>query len=459
MAGIGFVLRKLTRRQDVGGMVRAYMHAIFASSGPWILTILTVWAFYYVGSFWRLTEYVEEFRTIILYNFSFSLALTAPLTMLSTRILADDFYKMEVVRVSNLLIGVLTVQLIISFGVAALFYGLVTTMTVGMKLLAVVNFILISGIWLAMVFISALKYYSTITFSFVVGMILALILAYVFGGVIGNEGMLLGFSCGLAIILSSFIAIILVEYPPHEGRLFFFFGIFKKYWQVALMGTCYNVGIWIDKWIMWFAPERRHLSINLINYPEYDMSMFIAYLTIIPAMALFLIQQETSFFEQYVTYYRGILQHDPYHRIERNFKAMLGNLLLSGRTLMLLQGGICVFTVLLAPVIMDFLGLNLVQIGIFRFGVLGATFQILTLFLIIVLSYFDDRKDALAIGVTFLATNAVFTLICLNMGFAFYGYGYFMSTLVTFLLACVLTERYTRNLNYHTFVTQNLVNQ
>jgi len=456
MAGIGFVLRRLTKRGDLGGTVEAYMHAVFASSGPWILTIMTVWIFYFVGSYWRLAEYVEEFRVIILYNFSFSLALTAPLTMLTTRVLADDFYHMRVTRVSNMLIGALTIQLVGSFIVAALFYGLVTEMSLMMKLLAIINFVLISGIWLSMVFISSIKYYSTITTSFVIGMTLAVFLAYFFSGFMGAIGLLFGFSCGLGVILSSFIGVILAEYPPQEGKIFFFVKYFKKYWRVVLMGSCYNVGIWVDKWIMWFSPERRELPNHLIIYPEYDMSLFIAYLTIIPALALFLVRQETSFFEVYVSYYRGILQHNPFHKIHKNFNDIIENLMKNGRSVLILQGGICVFCVLLAPTIMTVLGLNLVQIGIFRFGVMGATFQILSLFWIIILSYFDHRTGALSIAITFLVSNVVFTLITLQLGFAYYGYGYFCSTVLTFIVASVVAERYIRNLTYHTFVTRNI---
>jgi len=456
MAGIGFVLRKLTKRGDIGGAVEAYAHAIFASSGPWILTILTVWLFYYVGSYWRLAEYVEEFRVIILYNFSFSLALTAPLTMLTTRVLADDFYHMQVTRVSNMLIGALTIQLLASFAVGVLFYFFVTDMSVMMKFLAVINFLLISGIWLSMVFISSIKYYSTITSSFIIGMALAVFLAYFLSGYMGPVGMLLGFNCGLAIILCSFLGVIFAEYPPQEGNIFFFFQYMEKYWKVVLMGTCYNVGIWIDKWIMWFAPERRLLPNNMVIYPEYDMSLFIAYLTIIPALALFLVNQETSFFEVYVAYYRGIVEHNPFHKIQKNFKEMMKVMMTCGRSLLILQGGICIFCVLLASTIMNILGLNLVQIGIFRFGILGATFQILSLFWLITLSYFDHRSGVLQIGIFFLVSNALFTWLTLQLGFAFYGYGYFLSTLLTFVVASVIAERYIRNLTYHTFITRNI---
>ncbi|NGX57690.1 MAG: hypothetical protein K940chlam3_00584 [Chlamydiae bacterium] len=456
MAGIGFVLRKLTRKGNIGGFVEAYFHAIFASSGPWILTILTVWAFFIVGDYWRLSEYVEEFRVVILYNFSSSLVLTAPVIMLTTRYLADDFFKMDITKVSSLLIGTLSTQLIVSFPIAFCFYFFYADMTLEMSLLAIINFLLISGIWLTMIFISSIKYYSAITFSFVTGMGLGVLLAYLFSGLFGPPGMLFGFNCGLAFILSSFLAVILAEYTHNVKNIFDFNHFWKKHWIVALSGTCYNLGIWIDKWIMWFSPERRVLPNNLIIYPEYDMAMFVAYLTIIPAMGLFLIHQETSFFEVYVRYYRGIMQHDPLNKIQRSHKDIIDNLMMNGRGVLILQATICVFTLFLAPEIMNILGMNLVQISVFRFGVLGVTFQIISLFLMITLSYFDDKRDVLIIAATFLISNTLFTLLSLNLGFAYYGYGYFMSTVLTFIVAAVLSERYISKLTYHTFVTRNL---
>ena len=42
MAGIGFELRKLMRRDSFWGLLRAYGYAGLISSGPWVLSILGV---------------------------------------------------------------------------------------------------------------------------------------------------------------------------------------------------------------------------------------------------------------------------------------------------------------------------------------------------------------------------------------------------------------------------------
>ncbi|TAN73700.1 MAG: hypothetical protein EPN14_09695, partial [Gallionella sp.] len=40
MAGIGFELRKLLKKQSYSGLLQAYVYAGIISSGPWILSII-----------------------------------------------------------------------------------------------------------------------------------------------------------------------------------------------------------------------------------------------------------------------------------------------------------------------------------------------------------------------------------------------------------------------------------
>ncbi len=42
MAGIGFVLQKLTSRGDLLGLAQGYAHASISSSGGWLFTIVTL---------------------------------------------------------------------------------------------------------------------------------------------------------------------------------------------------------------------------------------------------------------------------------------------------------------------------------------------------------------------------------------------------------------------------------
>lgn len=455
MAGIGFVLRKLMQKRDLTGVFGAYFHASLVSSGPWLFTVIALGSFFFIFKNWPILEDIENFRIIILYNFSFSLVIASPISILATRYLADSLYKKDVSETAGMLIGAMTILFLIGIPVASLFYLGYAKFSWSLSFMAIFNFQIIMGIWLLSVFISAVRYYKAVTFSFIFGLAIAIIAASYLGVILGSFGMLLGFTIGLMFILASLIALVFTEYPKECRNLFKFLSYTSSYWDLALGGLAYNIAIWVDKWIMWFAPEAEVLPNRLLMYPTYDAPMFAAYLTIVPGMAMFVITQETAFYEVYVRYYRSIQEHGSLKKILTEYEALKDCVFYRGRNLLLLQCFICILTLLLAPQIFQWTGMNLMQLGIFRFGVLGSTFQILTVFLAILLSYFDYRKGALWIQLVFLSTNTIFTIISMKLGFAFYGYGYFLSTLVSFLFAAILAERYLQKLPYHTFVTTN----
>ena len=78
-------------------------------------------------------------------------------------------------------------------------------------------------------------------------------------------------------------------------------------------------GMWVDKWLMWFAPERVVASAAwLVSYPDYDSAFFLASLTIVPSMAVFVVNVETRFFDRYHQFYREIGAHATLARIRDN---------------------------------------------------------------------------------------------------------------------------------------------
>src|SRR5438045_3852614 len=111
MAGIGFVLRKLTRKDDLLGVASAYFHAAMAAAGPWLFTVVAIWSVYFTAHLYDFAPYVEEFRIIVIYNFCFSLVFTGPVYMVVTRYLANCIHNKDVPHVSGALLGALALSL------------------------------------------------------------------------------------------------------------------------------------------------------------------------------------------------------------------------------------------------------------------------------------------------------------------------------------------------------------
>lgn len=455
MAGIGFALRKLTYRNDLLGILQSYSHSTLISSGPWLFTILSVGSINLFGVYQTDQAELQSFRIVLIYNFAFSLVLSGPVLLVATRFLADLIYTKRVERAPGLLISALGIMLLSQSFIVMPFYFFFVDLTPVMTISAIINYFLVTAIWLVNVFLTALRDYKAITFSFLIGMLsgamCALALAEPFGGV----GILNGFNTGLMVIFFALIARIFAEYPYPIRHPFAFLSYFKKYWDLALSGLIYNIAIWIDKWIMWAAPEREVLDSNFVSYPVYDGAMFLAYLTIIPAMAVFIVNIETKFFEYYQRFYRDIENHANLERIHENHQNIVRTLLQSGRNVLVLQACIALTAILVAGRFFDTFNIPPLQLGIFRYGVLGSMFHVMLMFVGIVLAYFDLRRVMLRIQVLFMVTNAVFTWITMEMGFAYYGYGYFLASMVTFLVGYVTCAWYVGRLPYITFVANN----
>ncbi len=452
MAGIGFVLERLMKRDDLIGVSKGIGYAAVISSGPWLLTVLSLGMVSVGSGFGAGVLEGDIFRSIVIYNFSGSLVLSGPIAMITTRFLADRIYTAEVEPVPATLLCGLGCVGVLSIFAGIVFYFLIAELPLMTATLAVANFISVSFLWYVMVFLTALKDYLAISRAFVLGLIVSTIASIALAQVAATDGMLAGYTLGLTIIVFIVIAKILAEYPyrfadPLAARPYFL-----RYWELALGGAVFSAAIWIDKWIMWFAPASKTVGGALTTYTAYDGAMFLAYLTVIPALSLFLVSAETSFFRVYQKFYRAISRHATYTEIKERRQDIATTLTTASRNLLVLQGAVSVLAIVLAPRIIALTGSSYEQIGIFRLGVLGAFFHAVVLFQSTLLAYFDLRRINLILQIVFLLLNGTLTFICLQLGPNYYGFGYFAAGVLSSILGYLALLYAVTNLPYLTFV-------
>lgn len=457
MAGIGFTLKRLASKDNLIGIARAYGHATMASSGPWLFAVLALGGITLFYSEYFAANELIRFRIVVVYNFGFSLMLSAPIYMVITRYLADSIHNKNVTHTPTVMLNSIAklYAILLPFGI--IYYGFYTNHELSMRLSAIANLFLVSPVWLLGVYCTSLKDYKFVTRAFGIGMLLSFLFGQLLKADFGDVGMLNGFNIGLAFIVFALAAKILAEYPYQMVERTHIGVYFRRYYELALAGFFYNAAIWVDKWLMWmYAPESIEAdNTRMFYYPDYDSGMFLAYLTIIPAMAIFIFSIETNFFLRYQRFYYDILEHKPLSKIRENHKKIIDTILNSSRNFFVIQGTITLICILCAAQFFEWLNVNYLQIGIFRIGTLGAFFHVLLLFELIILSYFDCRKTAMFIQLFYLAANAAFTMGTIEMGFPYYGYGYFVSSLLTFVVTSVFMFAHIRNLPYHAFITKN----
>lgn len=460
MAGIGFELNKLARRDDLMGIATAFLHSAFATSGPWLLTVIAlalITLFQGSASVDAANNLdIMNFRGIIVYNFSFSLVISAPVFLVMTRFLADHIHVKDVTSVPAAMFESLFIAYLLQLPVALFFYAYYIELPTEMLLAGFANMYLVISVWLLSVFLTALKDYVAVSWAFLIGLAVGIICSYFLGERYGALGMLIGFNIGMMLTIFWLVARILSEYPYMVGCEMALKPYFKRYWELALAGLFYNAAIWIDKWIMWFAPESTILPSNLRFYPDYDNAMFLAYLCLVPSFALFVFNVETQFFHHYRRFYRSILEHVSLRQVRKLNKAIHDSIMEGSRNLILIQGAACLIAIVLAPQIFDLINNAYLQLGIFRIGTLGVFFHGLMLFGTIILQYFDCRREIMWIYLYFFLSNALFTLIImLFYGFEFYGVGYFLSAVTSFAISVIVLMRHIQHLPYHAFITNN----
>ncbi|WP_432736730.1 exopolysaccharide Pel transporter PelG [Maridesulfovibrio sp. FT414] len=455
MAGIGFELRRMLRKDSYLAEMSAYLYAAMVSSGPWLMSVLclAVLGLYSYSGFSRHDQ--DIFRTTIVYVYAFTLIYVGYIQLVVTRYLADRFYlndsKVTLTAFWTSAFLVLLAGGVIGGG-AIWFFELALTY----KIIAVELFLIVAMIWLAMIFLSAVKDFHSIVQAFAIGTAVSVGGAFFFYPFMGLDGYLLGYTVGQALIFFWLLARLLAEFPPAKVWDPKMLTYFIKYWELALIGFFFNLAIWVDKILFWFAPDSRMVVPYLRTHDMYEGPIFFAYLTIVPSLAIFLVKIETRFYEHYHDYFAKIIAKKELASIIEEKKGMITMLKESLREILIVQGSLTLVCLLLAPDFIAVAGLSPLQKPLFQIALVGALMQVMLSVAVIILFYFDLRKEVLAVTLVFFLSNSGLTWLSIQLGFTFYGFGYCYSCLISLMFAYYLVSKSVENLEYITFSSQPL---
>ena len=459
MAGIGFQLRLLSRQETISSMVAAMGHAAVIAAGPWLFTIFAL------ATITALTERVAglptlaTFRVIVIYAFGISLLMTAPITIVTTRRVADALWGKKPELVGELLLGAFMLA-VAATGVGVAVLCVVFRLAAPIALALAATSLLVAMIWVALCFCGAVRDYKGVTLAFLIGLLVALV-GSVTAAVLelGATGMVGGFVVGLTITFFGLTSRVLRTFPhpvrnPLVGVRLIIRGM-AEFWHLAVGTVFGTAGVWIDKVVFWLSPVGEALEVGLIHAPLYDSSMFLSSLVIIPSLAAFVMKLETEFFDRYQQYYATIKGHGTIGQIDRA-RQRLASYTLDNLTLITVaQVGIGMVLILSAPVIASTLNLQFRQIAILRFGALGAVFQFIFIAGTAILLFFDRRRLYLNLQMLFFFASAGLTVVSIHLGEDYYGTGYFLACLIASFTAYALAASTFRNLNYLTFIGNN----
>lgn len=454
MAGIGFELRKILKRDSYLSLLHAYAYAGLISSGPWVLSILGV-LLIGVLSFGYLTPdaAISQFQVSVTYLIAVSLILTGLLQLGFTRYVADRLFEKSDSRVLPNLSGALFVTTLASGLLATLLLLLLfPEQSVLYRILMLGSFVALCNIWIVTIFLSGVKSYRTILWSFALGYGTTVVGALALRQ-FGLEGLLAGFFAGHVVLLGGMLMVSLKSYPSNRYVEYDFLAPGRMYGSLLAIGALYNLGVWADKFLFWFHPDTSQAVIGPLRASIiYDLPIFLAYLSIIPGMAVFLVRLETDFVEYYGKFYDavregGTLQHIENMRNEMVFHARQGI-----QEIIKIQM-ITVLAVFAAgPSLLDLLSLPNLYLPLLYIDVVATSLQVVLLGVLNVFFYLDQRGILVRLVAIFLVGNVVLSSISIGLGAPFYGYGFALSLLITVVIGLRRLDRTLENLEYETFM-------
>ena len=457
MAGIGFELRKLLEKDSYFGLFQAYAYAGIISSGPWVLSIVGILVVGFLSLGVVFPHFlIVQFQVSVTYLILSSLILTGFIQLGFTRFIADNLFRKldkEVLpNFNGMLLVVTSVSGIVGLLAIFLFFS---GMSVPYRILMLSGFVILCAIWVATIFLSGMKQYKEIVVLFAIGYTVT-----VFGALLlrshGMEGLLLGFVIGHFVLLVGMVTLTLRTFPLVDSFISFdFMRPGAMYTSLVWAGFLYNLAVWADKLMFWFYPDTSQNIIGPLRASLiYDFPIFLAYLAIIPGMAVFLVRIETDFVEYYEKFYDAVREGGSLDHIE----TMRDNMLFTVRQglfeIVKIQAIAVLLVFVLGEKLLNWLGISTLYLPLLYVDVVAAGLQVVLLGILNIFFYLDKRRIVVFLCVLFLFGNIALTSLSLYLGASYYGYGFALSLLITVLTGMQLLSRKLDTLEYETFMLQ-----
>lgn len=456
MAGIGFELRKYLRSGTYLGTIKTYGYASIIGSGPWLLSILGVMLVGLLSVNLHMdANNIVSYLVSVTWLMATSLIATGLFLLAFIRFTADLLYeKKNDILLANVGGILLCCTLLSGFSSTLVMWFFFPNQSLLYRLLMVVNFVTLCNLWFSVVFSSAMKQYKVIFSGFLLGYTTVVVSSLALQSK-GLEGLLTSLFIGHAALFFFMLSLIHPQYPSNSLIRFDFFRRDNIYIRLVFIGLFYNVGVWVDKLLFWMSPLTGSQVIGPLRTSLiYDLPIFLAHLTIIPGMAVFLIRVETDFYEAYSNYFQAIREGETLQNIEALSKEIFNSVVGSFVQIVKVQGITMIGVCLLAPSIIDWLGISQRYLNLLYIGTVGVAFQLILLAILNFLFYLNRLTEALYLTLLLMVSNVGLTWITLQLSPHFYGLGFLGSMFITSLAGLFTIFRTLRKLEYYTFLQQ-----
>jgi uncharacterized membrane protein len=457
MAGIGFELRKILKEDRLLSLAKVYGYSAILSSGPWVISIIAILLVGFVSlANYGATSDVYRFQVVITYAIALasSLIITGLVQLPFTRYIADLIFNHREDEILPSFFGAIVLSWILGLPFIVPFYmwmfeGQSPVFIIG----TIATFLVLCAVWIASILAASLKYYKGVVWSYFIAYTLIVIASIFLGDTINK--LIYIFFMGNALLLVALMTLIIKSYNATIFLKIDFFLAKNFYWSLAFAGLFYNLGAWVDKFIFWYNPATGYAVIGKLHASiVYDMPIFLAYLSILPGMAIFFFRLEADFAEKYELYYDAVRNGGTLKMIRTYRDEMVNIIRHAMHEIIIIQGIVDIMLFLSAPKIFAALNIPQLYLGLFYVLTIGAMLQLAFMSVLAILYYLDRKMVAMWLSLAFFILNTILTLLSIDMGPAMFGYGYAVSLLIVYTASILVLRNEMNRLNYETFMLQ-----
>lgn len=455
MAGIGFELRRLTAKRHYTGLLHAYASAALLSAGPWIISILSLMLLTWLLHRALPADSVRLITSSITHVYALALVLTGPVQLVLTRHTSDCFSAKNRDAIFPSFLGAVGLTSLLAAGAGGWFFMTQVPAPPVYQAAAAALFVHVVAIFVASTYLSAMRHYNRILIAFFIGYGVGVAAAYGLTWKFGLTGTILGFLAGHMVLFILLAASVYAEFGRGQGSMFAFLRSFIRFPELMLCGLFYNLAMWIDKFLFWwFSESNIQIAGSLHAAPDYDLAIYLSLLSIVPGMAVFFLQVETTFAERYHEFFDAVQDGGTFRELRSAKLAIVSSLRDGFSRLIKIQGLTTIILVVFADRLAGWFQIGFVQTGIFRITLFGALLLVVFLSMLTVLFYFDDRRGALLCSFVFLAANAGLSVLTLYQDEAWYGFGFVVAAGLGLFIAALRVNQRIDQLEYRTFCAQ-----
>jgi len=465
LAGIGFELKKLFKTTSVVQKLRGSLYAAMTTIGPLILIIVTLFLMYFfLGYADILFSSKDILASTILYVFIFSLCSTAPFNAVLSRYIADKIYENCEQDILPSYYAGLGFNIVFSsifgtiFCLWEFFVGKVDAFYVFSSFCMYITLVFV---FYTMLYITAIKEFKKISYSFVTGMLVALILAVILVklfGVLVELGIVVGFAVGFLVTGFCLCGLVRQYFKENSRNYREVFDYFKEHWRLLLTNTFYIFGLYVHNFVFWTSDMQIIVVKSFVSAPVYDMATCIAMFINVSAMVIFIVEVETNFHEKYQNYCQTLIGgtgEDIAYAKSAMFRSIRNEIFFTMQLQVIFT--ICLFFICLLT--MPFLSISGMIMTILP-TLAVAYFAIFIMYaMIIFIYYFNVYDKAVASAAIFFGVTFVGSILAKYFTPNLYGLGVLFGAFAGLTYAFYALRSIEKNLDYYIFCKGKITKQ